>query len=447
MKKCITWMLVLLLCVLCACGHADTPAPDEMIQPIRLYYCPADDESFDLQYGGLDWELYDLGEERLSSLEVLELYLAGPYSASLRSPFPKELRLNDVTLVDGLLVIDADEAVRSLNGIDRTLAAAALVQTMTQFSGIDAVQILCNGSELLNGWSRPMTVEQFLLEDDTATSDAATIKLYFSDHEGRYLLEETRNCSFESETEIPTYIVEQIIDGPLEADRRPTLPDGTRLLGIHLSNGVCTLNFSEDFVRNRPTTHKRARMAVYSIVSSLTELAEVESVRFLSGGNDLGDYAGLDLSVPIYRDESVFGTAKDQEDFVDLNVYLPSLTQSRLAAVPMTLHRTSGRALEADVVGALIGRTDLNHYYNPIPEGTMVIASEVRNGCCELVLNSAFVLCDNDPEQAQLAVRSIVATLCGLDGVNEVQLSIHNGKLSSVDLSEPMTVGGDWFLP
>ena len=447
MKRWIALILAMLLSLLCACGKLEVLSPEEMQQPVRLYYCVSEDVSFRGDDGSLGWEYYDLGAQRLSSGEVLERYLAGPYGGQLSSPFPADLQLNDVTLTDELLVIDCSDAIRELQGVERTIAAAALIRTMTQFAGIEAVQILCNGAALSNGWSDPMVPDQFLLEDDTATSDASTIKLYFSDHDGKYLVEEVRNRSFDSETEIPGYIVEQILEGPREADRRPTIPDGTRLLGIQITNGICTLNLSEDFVRNRPETHKRARMAVYSLVNALTELSEVESVRFLCGGNELADYAGLDLSAPVYRDETVLGAGLGQEDTLDVNFYLPAATQSRLAVVPAVIRRTAGRSLETDVVNALISRTDLNHYSNPIPEGTMVVNITVKDGLCELTLNSAFVVCDNDPEQAKLAVRSIVSTLCGLDSIDRVLLSIHNGKLTNVDISEIMTTDPDWILP
>lgn len=445
------WFLIIFAClfaVLCACGKQEAPSREDMQQPVLFYYRASDESSFRGDTGGLGWEYYDLGAERLSAREILSRYLAGPYGGQLSSPFPSGLRLHDVTLTDdGILVIDCGDSIRRLNGVERTVAAAALVRTMTQFSGIDAVRILCDGAELSNGWSEPMIPEQFLLVDDTATSNASTIKLYFSDHDGKYLVEELRNRSFDTETEVPAYIVKQILDGPREDNRRPTMPDGTRLLGIQITNGICTLNFSEDFLRNRPETHKRARMAVYSVVNSLTELAEVESVRFLCDGNDLTDYAGLDLSAPVYRDDSVLGTALEQDKAIDMTLYVPSMTQARLAPVPVVIRRTTGRTLEADLLNALIARTDLNHYSNPIPEGTMVVDVNVKEGLCELTLNSAFVVCDNDPEQAKLAVRSIVTTLCGLDSVDRVRLSIHNGKLSSVDISRTMTEDPDWVLP
>ena len=50
-------------------------------------------------------------------------------------------------------------------------------------------------------------------------------------------------------------------------------------------------------------------------------------------------------------------------------------------------------------------------------------------------------------EQAEQAVRSVVATLCALEGVSAVQIKIYNAQFTSVDLSEPLTVGEDWILP
>ena len=45
------------------------------------------------------------------------------------------------------------------------------------------------------------------------------------------------------------------------------------------------------------------------------------------------------------------------------------------------------------------------------------------------------------------AVRSTVATLCQLDGIDRVSIKITNEKLTNVDLSEPLTMDLAWLLP
>ena len=71
----------------------------------------------------------------------------------------------------------------------------------------------------------------------------------------------------------------------------------------------------------------------------------------------------------------------------------------------------------------------------------------MEDGLCRVTFNSAFAQCDADPAQATLAVRSVVATLCGLSHIDRVQLDQSQAPLTSVDISEPIAPEESWFLP
>ena len=183
------------------------------------------------------------------------------------------------------------------------------------------------------------------------------------------------------------------------------------------------------------------------MVNALTELPEVACVRFLCGGSPLSYYMGLDLSETFYRDETAFGVGLGQEGAVDVTLYLPCGRQERLATVPMVLSLTSDRSLVNDTLAALLSVETLNGYVNPFPEGTVVLSADTAGDLCTVTFNSAFALCDSSEVQAKRAVRSVVATLCGLPGIDRVKIEIQNDELSHMDLSEPMTVEQAWLLP
>ena len=437
MKRCILLLLCLLLLTGCSTDR------EEMVRPVRFYYGYRNAQSGDYgaESGALGWELRDLGAELMSMQEVLQLYLQGPEDTQLRTPFPKGLLVEQVAVEDAVLVVSFDGDLQSLTGVDRTLAAACLVQTMTQFSGIDAVSVTCEGEPI---WTDLQSSDRYLLLDDTATSDAMTMKIYYGTQDGRYLEEETRTNSFQSEEEIPLYILHQLLDGPVEKDGRALMPSGTRVLGTVVDNGVCTVNFSESFLWYQPSTNLSARLMVLSVVNSLTELPEIACVQILCGGNPIDYYMGLDLSEPLYRDETAF--LKEAEG-KDVTLYVPCGTQERLAPVPVLLERYSEETLVTDVLNALLSVETVNSYKNPFPEGTVVLSTEVAEGICTVTFNAAFAMSDADPVQARKAVRSVVATLCELDGIDQVCIEIRNGKLTTVDLSNPMSVEKKWLLP
>ena len=65
---------------------------------------------------------------------------------------------------------------------------------------------------------------------------------------------------------------------------------------------------------------------------------------------------------------------------------------------------------------------------------------------CRVCFDSTFAECEEDPAQARQAVRSVAATLCGLDGISQVQISIRDGKLTTINLSQPLSPDKAWIM-
>ena len=81
---------------------------------------------------------------------MLRSYLMGPRDLTLSSPFPKGTYLMNVDIGTDTISITLTDSFASLTGIELTLACCALAKTVTEFSGIDTVQIQ-TASELLDG--------------------------------------------------------------------------------------------------------------------------------------------------------------------------------------------------------------------------------------------------------------------------------------------------------
>ena len=444
MKRLIPLFIVLTL-LLTACIPASQNDHTTLRQPIQFCYC-AVDHSYSSETGVLQWETRDLGEESWSIAEILALYFAGPASPTLRSPFPDGLAVEHVSVQEGVMTLTLNDSFSGLAGVDLTMASACLVQTMMEMNEVDEVILKTKSGVLSDLTDAALKQNDFLLKDDVSTNDQTTMKLYFSDLEGRYLVEETRTRSFSSEESVPRYIINQLLEGPENRNSYPVFPEGVSLLSTQISDGVCTVNFGPSFLELAPKTHAKARMAIFAVVNSLTELPQVECVRFLSVGSEIASYGGLDLSQPLYREEIALGHTSASAS-ADVSIYVPCGSSQKLAKVPMIIRRTTGRSIYSDLLSALISFEPANGYANAIPDGTAVVDASVRDGVCVVTLNSSFALCDADPVQAKLAVQSVVATLCELEQVKQVQLQIQDSKMMSVDLSMPLTAASLSILP
>lgn len=444
-KRIILLACLCLIAFLCACHWTDAEKGSEMLQPVRFYYADVSEE-YGKSIGALGWELRELGPRKLTIEEVLRLYLQGPQSSELRAVLPRNVTVEQTALQDGVLTLTLGGGISDLSGIKRTVAAAGLVYTMEQFSDIDSVWIKSLDGALTDLFTVPLTKSDFLMFDDSATNDEVTVKLYFSDVNGRYLVQETRSRAFSSEEEIPAYVIQQLLMGPREKGRIAALPEGTGLLQCQLQDGSCTVNFSRAFLENATKRHGQARMAVLSVVNSLTELPQIRQVQFLCEGVRLASYMGLDLSQPWVRDETVIAQPAKNNTY-DGTLYLVCGKCGQLVEVPKEIRRTTGRTLAEDMLTALQSYSSLNGYHSPIPQGAMAVDVNQRGTTCQVTFNSAFALCDENPQAARLAVRAVVSTLCALDGIEQVELKVYNETLTNVDLSKPLSPQPDWFLP
>ena len=83
------------------------------------------------------------------------------------------------------------------------------------------------------------------------------------------------------------------------------LPDGTKLLGMEVKDGIAYVNFSKEVSKKTMGSYE-ATMFIGSIVNSLTELPEIKAVQILIEGEKKVTYCGLlDIEEPLQRNESL----------------------------------------------------------------------------------------------------------------------------------------------
>ncbi len=402
---------------------------------LRFYYRDAPDRDGHLPFGTADGAIgYERRDYHPATYgELFSLYFAAPLSPTLASPFPKGLSCRSVTLRERVLTVSLSEEFDELDGVDRTIAEACLVKTLTQFESVDGVQIeteQTEGAPLLQDGS-------FVLEDLGAVNNEITVRLYFSDSNGRYLVGEERKHCFADESQIPAYILSQLAAGPEEAGLLSVIPEGASLRSVTVdSDGLCTVDFSTEFLLNKPTTDLSERMTILSIVDSLTELPQIERVRFRVEGEPVGVYYHMDLSRNYERDESAIDAVRPGLNETDATLYVRCWELSRLVPVPVSIRESSQETLPEQLLRQLIEFQPINDLSSPLPDKTAVQALTVKDGVCRVDFSRALLACAGDEDAERLAVESIVRTLTGLDGIESVRLSIDGaaGGFRSVPL-------------
>lgn len=109
------------------------------------------------------------------------------------------------------------------------------------------------------------------------------ISLYFENIETGELEAETQLINAKSLLNEPyKEMVNLLIKGPQSSNLKKLIPDGTILNDIKIENGCAILNLSNEFL-NFENEEKKLKI-INSIVNTLTNLKEINSVSFLING-------------------------------------------------------------------------------------------------------------------------------------------------------------------
>lgn len=147
-------------------------------------------------------------------------------------------------------------------------------------------------------------------EQAVSLNDKVPIRLYFANDDNTKLVLEVRYIPIseakKSVNNLAAIIVNELISGSKEG-RKATIPEGTKLLSpVKIEAGVATVNFSKEFRDNHPGGKAAEQITIFSVVNSLTELKEIQKVKFLIDGKEEKEYKGsFRFNTPFERSDSL----------------------------------------------------------------------------------------------------------------------------------------------
>ena len=140
----------------------------------------------------------------------------------------------------------------------------------------------------------------------------------------------------------------------------------------------------------------------------------------------------------------LYDASADQPEYA-VRLYYPD-RDGLLTAREAVVRTADPEQLPLLALQALVSREVPVNLTRAIPYRTQVLDLSVTNGSASVVLSDDFMSCDVSAQQAANAVRAIAATLCALDSITAVQLSvIGETGLTYYDISQPITPQADWY--
>ena len=111
------------------------------------------------------------------------------------------------------------------------------------------------------------------------------VSLYFPDKETNMLKPEARLVNVKELIQSPfNVLVSLLVEGPKNEKLSKIIPDNTKLLNSSLEGECLTLDFSEEILNYDKHNEKSKDNLINSIVNTVTELNEVNKVKFLVNG-------------------------------------------------------------------------------------------------------------------------------------------------------------------
>lgn len=111
------------------------------------------------------------------------------------------------------------------------------------------------------------------------------VSLYFKNTNG--LIPEARLIDVKELVNNPyEKIVNMLIEGPKNENLQKTIPEGTKLNKIEKQGENLIIDFSEEFITNHIQGEEEEKITIHSIVKTLTELTEINSIRIKINGEE-----------------------------------------------------------------------------------------------------------------------------------------------------------------
>ncbi len=232
--------------------------------------------------------------------EIIEL-LKFPEEKKAVSALPRTISLRSVEISGADIYIDLSIQYMQLPLSTRAIANACITNSLCSMDGVERVFISCEGMP-----PTPYTMSDFVTDKPHVYYNSQTINLYFADESFEGLVRNTITSSTSQNKPIELIAISALISGPETDTARKAIPDGTLLNDIYIKDGVCTIDFSPEFVLNAEHNKTSEAVTLFSIVNTMTELPLVNSVKFLIDGNDGYGYAFFDISKPLTNASDLF---------------------------------------------------------------------------------------------------------------------------------------------
>lgn len=241
--------------------------------------------------------------------ELLKKIKEIPKENDKKPLLPAGVKILDCKMDGKVLKVNVNSAYLKQKKSREILSRAGLVRTFVQLPKVKKVEIFVEGETLRNSTGEAVGAldqESFVENSGKEINayHAADLVLYYTDESGEKLVREKRQRYYSSNVPVERVVVEELIKGPGVEGNFRTLPENLKILGITVSEGICYLNFTQEFLDS--TLPVAEKIPIYSLANSLIETCGVQSIQISVNGENKKTFREtmrLDQFYQQYREE------------------------------------------------------------------------------------------------------------------------------------------------
>lgn len=264
-----------------------------------------------------------------------------------------------------------------------------------------------------------------------------TVTLYFPDSEKKNMVSEERVVP-DGEEDLLMFAVNALIMGPESEESKKAMPDGTRILGLELSDNIATVNLSAQFNTGSRIDKLWSR---YALINTLCDIKGVSKTQILVEGEVITSISSNEPLGPMGKEDIVTDITQVTNDTTVATLYFADENAMYLVPESREIVLKEGEKLETAIAQALLLGPKNDRLYSALPQGVKVLSTETKDGICFLNLSAEFSAAGMGGSTEMLAVYSVVNTLCDIEGVEKVQILVEGKKIDEfghLSLSESL---------
>lgn len=248
----------------------------------------------------LDMDTEDTG--KAVELILNELHNT-PEELDYTAPIPEHVKIEGYDLRGSILDISFNSAYLDIETVEEKLVRAAVVQSLVQLRGVNAVSFTVGGIPFEDSSGQLvglMSGDDFVENTSSSPSSyqTATLTLYFANETGDKLVPQKRDVKYSSNVSREKLIVQKLVMGPKKGVGYPLINPDTNLLGVTIKDDICYVNLDSTFLIS--SYDVLPEITVYSIVNSIVEGTDATMVQIAINGETKTKYMeAVDLSKPL----------------------------------------------------------------------------------------------------------------------------------------------------